>query len=288
MRTSLRIAITVVMVILASLAGTWVWQHYLYAPWTRDGRIHADIITLSADVAGRVQELAVNNNEPVHQGQTLFQIDDTRYQAALSQARAQVAHEKEQLRLAQHQYQRQKTRRQRSTDNPVELEKARIQAQLAAANLDVAKAEQHSARIDLERTRVKAPADGTVVNVNLQEGSTVKAGKPVLSLVKADSFYVTGYFEETKLPLIKVGQSARITLMHGNHILNGTVTSIGQAIASPAAAKDPRLLPQAQQTFSWVRLAQRIPVRIELEKVPETLTLAAGMTATIRLDDHDS
>ncbi len=287
MRQSFRILVTVVLVILALIAGNWVWNYYLYAPWTRDGKVRAEIITLSPDVSGWVHELNIEDNQSVSQGDPLFRIDDTRYQAALAKAEAQLLYQQEALRLAQHQYQRRQDLH-RSNNNSISkeaLDSAGIQAQLAKANVALAKAELDSANINLERTRIHAPADGTIVNLTLQQGNFVNQGSPVVSMVKAGSFYVTGYFEETKLPLVHVGQDASVILMNGSRTLQGKVTSVGQAIANANTQTDRQLLPQVQQTFNWVRLAQRIPVHIELESIPDDILLAAGMTATVRLHD---
>ena len=169
MRQSLRILVTVVLVILALIAGNWVWNYYLYAPWTRDGKVRAEIITLSPDVSGWVRELNIEDNQSVSRGDPLFSIDDTRYQAALAKADAQLLYQQEALRLAQHQYQR-RQELHRSSNNSISkeaLESASIQAQLAKANVALAKAERDSANINLERTRIHAPADGTIVNLTL-------------------------------------------------------------------------------------------------------------------------
>ncbi len=256
-------------------------------PWTRDGKVRAEIITLSPDVSGWVRELNIEDNQTVSHGDPLFSIDDTRYQAAQAKAEAQLLYQQEALRLAQHQYQRRQDLH-RSNNNSISkeaLESAGIQAQLAKANVALANAELDSANINLERTRIHAPADGTIVNLTLQEGNFVNQGNPVVSMVKAGSFYVTGYFEETKLPLVHLGQNASVILMNGSRTLQGKVTSVGQAIANANTQTDRQLLPQVQQTFNWVRLAQRIPVHIELESVPDDILLAAGMTATVRLHD---
>lgn len=287
MQQPLRILLTVALVILALLAGNWVWNYYLYAPWTRDGKVRAEIITLSPDVSGSVRELHIRDNQAVRKGDPLFRIDDTRYQAALARAKAQLLHEQESLRLAQHQYQRRQRLLASNSISREELDSAGIEAQLAAANVALAKAELASATINLERTRVEAPADGTIVNLTLQQGNFVSRGTPVVSMVKADSFYVTGYFEETKLALVDVGQRATVVLMNGTHKLHGRVTSVGRAIANANTQTNNLLLPQIQQSFNWVRLAQRIPVHIELESIPDDILLAAGMTATVRLHEHD-
>lgn len=282
----LRVGITLLVVAIAVVAGSWVWNHYLYSPWTRDGRIRADVITIAPDVSGWVTQLTVKNNQAVKQGDPLFTIDDTRYQAVFAQARAKVAEKHSALELARHMYQY----RQRLSDPQAiteeDLETYRIHMESAEAGHELATAELEMARIDLERTQVMAPADGTISNLHLRQGNYVNQGTTVLSEVKTDSFYVTGYFEETKLQMVRVGQPARITLMGGDRKLTGTVVSIARGIADINTSSNAQMLPQVQQAFNWVRLAQRIPVDIALDPVPEDIHLSAGMTVSIYLDSE--
>ncbi|MEE3321114.1 MAG: HlyD family secretion protein [Pseudomonadota bacterium] len=276
MSQPVRILVTVAVVVLAIIAGNWIWNYYLYAPWTRDGKVRAEIITLSPDVSGWVSELPVTDNQRVSRDTLLLRVDPQRYQAAITKARAQM--EVAQTRLAMAEL-------NRESSNGDARQQAALNVKLASADLDMAQAELRAAELDLERTEVRAPADGTVVNLTIQQGNFAQRGKPVLSMVKSGSFYVTGYFEETKLPLVHIGQRASVVLMNGAHTLQGKVTSVGQAIANANTRTDQQLLPQVQQTFNWVRLAQRIPVHIELDSIPDHILLAAGMTATVRLHD---
>lgn len=280
----LRVGITLLVVALAVVAGSWVWNHYLHSPWTRDGRIRADVITIAADVSGWVTQVSVNNNQAVKQGDPLFTIDDARYQAVLAEARARLAEKYSALELARHRYQR----RQEQSDQPSvideDLQTYRIALEAAKARHELARAELELARIDLERTQVVAPADGTINNLHLRQGNYVERGTAVLSQVKTDSFYVTGYFEETKLQLVQVGQTARMILMGGDRKLTGTVVSIARGVADINTSSNEQMLPQVQQAFNWVRLAQRIPVDIALDPVPEDIHLSAGMTVSINLD----
>ncbi|GGC59089.1 efflux RND transporter periplasmic adaptor subunit [Marinobacter halophilus] len=280
----LRVGITLLVVAIAVVAGSWVWNHYLYSPWTRDGRIRADVITIAPDVSGWVTQLSVKNNQAVKQGDLLFTIDDTRYQAVLAEARAKVAQSQSALELARHRYQSRQGLSDPQAINEEDLETYRFNMESARAGHELAKAELEVARIDLERTQVVAPADGTVSNLHLRQGNYVNKGTAVLSQVKADSFYVTGYFEETKIQLVQVGQTARMTLMGGDRKLTGTVVSIARGIADINTSSNPQMLPQVQQAFNWVRLAQRIPVDIALDPVPEDIHLSAGMTVSINLD----
>ncbi len=164
------------------------------------------------------------------------------------------------------------------------LEAYRIRAEAAKASYQLAQAELDTARIDMERTKVLAPESGIVNNPTLRRGNYVSRGAPVLSLIKSDSFYVTGYFEETKLQLVRVGQKARITLLSGGEKLSGEVVSIARGIADSNTSSDNQMLPQVEQAFNWVRLAQRIPVDITLDTLPDDVNISAGMTVSIYLE----
>ncbi|WP_221795343.1 efflux RND transporter periplasmic adaptor subunit [Oceanobacter mangrovi] len=283
MKNSIRIAITLVVVAAALLTGKWVWDHYLYSPWTRDGRIRADVITIAPDVSGWITQLSAANNQAVKKGDLLFAVDDQRYQAAVIEDKAAVEEARYALELAQHQYQRRQQLTSSKAISSEDLESYRIKTDSAQASLALAQAKLAADQINLTRTRVQAPADGTIINLNLNSGNYVAQGKAVLSMVKAGSFYVTGYFEETKIQRVREGQLATIYLMGYSKPLIGRVRTIGQGIANANTIADGQLLPQIQQTFNWVRLAQRIPVDIELESVPDGVHLSAGMTASIHL-----
>ncbi|MFM2484086.1 efflux RND transporter periplasmic adaptor subunit [Celerinatantimonas yamalensis] len=279
----LRISVTIVFVVIAIFAGRWVWRDYLYSPWTRDGRIRAQIITVAPDVSGWVTQLHITNDQKVKQNQLLFKVDDKRYLAAVAQNKASTEYQLYAWDLAKHKYQRRLDLTDKQAISAEDLETSRINTKLAKANYDLAKANLATAQLDLERTQIRAPEAGEVVNLNLQQGNYVSRGKSVLAIVKQHSFYVTGYFEETKLPLVHLGQQAKITLMSGGKPLLGKVTSIGRAIANTNTNGNNELLPQVQQTFNWVRLAQRIPVDIQLTSIPAGIHLSAGMTVSIQL-----
>ncbi|MBL1270883.1 MAG: HlyD family secretion protein [Oceanospirillales bacterium] len=279
-----RIGVTLLVVAAAVFAGTWVWDHYLYSPWTRDGRIRADVITIAPDVSGWVTGLSVKNNLAVDKGDPLFTIDETRYQAKFAESKARLAQERTGWDLAKHQYERRQRMADRQSISEESLEAYRIRAETAKASYQLAQAELETARIDMERTKVLAPESGIVNNLALRRGNYVSRGAPVLSLIKSDSFYVTGYFEETKLQLVRVGQKARITLLSGGEKLSGEVVSIARGIADSNTSSDNQMLPQVQQAFNWVRLAQRIPVDITLDTLPDDVNISAGMTVSIYLE----
>ncbi|MCK0745832.1 efflux RND transporter periplasmic adaptor subunit [Chromohalobacter nigrandesensis] len=285
MRTPLRMLITLVVVALAVAAGVWLWHYYLYTPWTRDGRVRADVVTIAPDVSGWVRQLPVSDTQHVEQGDTLFQIDQSRYQTAVNKAQAVVALNQAQLELKRHEENRRNNLSNQAISSE-DREVARIDTRVAKANLDEAQADLESAQLDLKRTVVESPADGHILNLRLTEGNYVSAGNPVMALVTADSYYVTGYFEETKMSRIEEGDTAKITLMNGDTELRGHVTGVGRGIADSNTSSNDQLLPQVEPTFNWVRLAQRIPVRITLDEIPDETLLSAGMTATIHIVDE--
>ncbi|MCM5704875.1 efflux RND transporter periplasmic adaptor subunit [Larsenimonas salina] len=287
MKKSLRIFITLAIVVLAVIAGIWLWQYYMYSPWTRDGRVRAHVVTVAPDVSGWVSELNVRDNASVSSGDVLFKINDTRYQAMVDQDEASVRHQKYAWEQAQHQFER-RSALSRNAISSEDLESARIQADIAKANYQQALAKLASDKIDLARATVTSPVSGSIINLQLREGNYVTQGKSVLSVVEQGSYYVTGYFEETKIPSIKVGDKARVHLMSGGATIMGHVASIGHGISNQNTTPDGQLLPQVQQTYTWVRLAQRIPVDIVFDDVPDNLHLSAGMTASIQVLQGDA
>ena len=279
----LRILFTLVVVIMAVFAGRWVWTDYMHTPWTRDGRVRADIVTVAADVSGWVTTLNVKDGQLVKKGQLLFSVDNKRYQAALEKSKANTEGALLAWELAKHKYNRRQPLNNQKAISEEGLELTRINRNIAKANYDLAKTEQALAQLNVDRTEIVAPVSGQVINLNLRQGNYIGQGISVFAIVKSDSFYVTGYFEETKVPLIYENQEAQIALLSGGKKLTGHVVSVGKAIANTNTQSNSQLLPQVQQTFNWVRLSQRIPVDIQLGTLPKDIQLSAGMTVTIHL-----
>ena len=279
----LRILFTLVVVIMAVFAGRWVWTDYMHTPWTRDGRVRADIVTVAADVSGWVTTLNVKDGQLVKKGQLLFSVDNKRYQAALEKSKANTEGALLAWELAKHKYNRRQPLNNQKAISEEGLELTRINKNIAKANYDLAKTEQALAQLNVDRTEIVAPVSGQVINLNLRQGNYIGQGVSVFAIVKSDSFYVTGYFEETKVPLIYENQEAQIALLSGGKKLTGHVVSVGKAIANTNTQSNSQLLPQVQQTFNWVRLSQRIPVDIQLGTLPKDIQLSAGMTVTIHL-----
>ncbi|APD50781.1 efflux RND transporter periplasmic adaptor subunit [Francisella hispaniensis] len=275
--------VSIAIVLLALFSLYAMWQYYLYSPWTRDGRIRAKIITIAPDVSGFVTKMYVSDNQKVKKGQLIFTIDDQRYAATLEGKEAELKHAMIEWHLAEKQYSRRIRLGRDDSISREELDDYAMQEKLRKADLEKAKAEAELAKINLDRTKVYAPADGTINNIDLRQGNYVVSSKPVMSLVKAGSFYVTGYFEETKLPHIKIDDKAKIILMSGGSPLYGHVISIGKAVADNNTDVNNQLLPKVQETYDWVRLSKRIPVDIALDKVPSNIELVSGMNATVTI-----
>jgi RND family efflux transporter MFP subunit len=278
--------VTALVVGLALLAAVWLWRHYMLSPWTRDARVRADVVTIAPDVSGWVVELKVRDNQQVKAGELLMSIDRERYEAALAKARAVAETRQQQLRLREHEAAR-RTRMGPQAISAELRENAQINAEIARAEYQETLAEVQLAELNLQRSEVRAPRDGQVTNLHLAQGNYVQAGQPVMALVADGSFYVQAYFEETKLPGIQVGAAARIHLMSSDEPLSGRVQSISRGITDRNAIADSQLLANVEPTFNWVRLAQRIPVRIELEQLPAELALSAGMTASVWVEEAD-
>ena len=281
-----RVVVTLAVVLLALLAGWWLWHFYMIAPWTRDARVRADVVTIAPDVSGWVVELKVRDNQQVQAGDLLMSIDRERYQAALEKARALAETRRQQLNLRQHEASRRVHLGPQAISAELR-ENAQINAEIARAEFQQAEAEVKLAELNLARSEVRAPRAGQITNLHLAQGNYVQAGQAVMALVADDSFYVQDYFEETKLPGIRVGAPAEVILMSGGEPLQGKVQSISRGITDRNAAADAQLLADVEPTFNWVRLAQRIPVRIELDELPKELLLSAGMTASVRVMEQE-
>ena len=277
-----RVALTCVAVAIAVVVGAQLWAYYMDAPWTRDGRVRADVVDVAPDVSGLVSEVSARDNQAVHKGDVVFRIDQARFTLAVQQAEAVAAARRATLQEAMRE-----AARYGSLSN-VEVsqqqqQKAQATSQEAAAAYQQALVDLDVARLNLQRSVVTAPVDGTISNFDLRPGDYVAAGHPVAALVDSGSFYVDGYFEETKLPSIQIGDPVQVHLMGEPVPLKGHVQSIAAGIVDRERSQGSNLLADVNPAFSWVRLAQRIPVRVALDDVPPQVRLIAGRTATVRV-----
>ncbi|HEX2942623.1 MAG TPA: efflux RND transporter periplasmic adaptor subunit, partial [Rhodopila sp.] len=241
---------------------TWqLWVYYMDEPWTRDGRVRADVVGVAPDVSGLVSEVLVHDNQPVRKGQVIFRIDRARFELALTQAQADVAGRKAALVEAI----REANRYHALNDLSVSQERqqqADAAQQQAAAAYQRAVADRDVAQLNLQRAEVTAPVNGIITNFDLEPGNYVTTGHAVTALVDTDSLRVEGYFEETKLHAIQVGAPAKVWLMGRRAVLRGHVESISAGIEDRERSASGNLLANVNPTFSWVRLAQRVPVRV--------------------------
>jgi RND family efflux transporter MFP subunit len=260
-----------------------MWRAYVAAPWTRDGTVRVYVVTLAPEVAGRIVELPVADNQFVRKGDLLMVIDPTNYEIAVRQAEAAV----DQANATAKSAQAQSERRRKQTTLSVSEEEQQVfasNAQSASAAYQLSLANLDQARANLKRTRILSPVDGYITNLLTQLGDYVNVGDKSISVVKANSFWVDGYFEETNLSTIREGDPATIKLMGYNQIVRGHVDSIARGINVANAQPDPSGLASVNPIFTWVRLAQRVPVRIHIDQVPDGVRLSAGMTATVQID----
>lgn len=271
---------TILVAAVAILAGWWLWNYYMQSPWTRDGKVRAEQVTITPQVSGRIVELNIKDNQLVKAGDILFTIDKTSFQIAELNARAQLAKAQSDLAKANNEA----NRRRHLSQNFIsaeELDTANLNVKAMQASVDAAQAMLKQAQWQLSQTDVRAPVSGWVTNLTTRAGDYADTGKPQFALVDSRSFYVVGYFEETKLRHIKEGAPAQITLYSDNRKLQGHVSSIGRAIYDQSVENDSSLIPDVKPNVPWVRLAQRVPVRFRLDSVPNNLTLVSGTTCSI-------
>jgi multidrug resistance efflux pump len=281
LRSLLRFGLTACALIAAVLGATALWRHYMISPWTRDGRVRVETVTIAPEVSGSLIELKVKDNQAVRKGDVLFVIDPSNYRIARDQAQATLDGQSHSQRIARIKADS-RARLSELSVSREDRESYESAANVASAVVEGARAQLERARIDLERTVVRSPVNGYVANLRLREGDYVASGQPALAIVDSDSFWVAGYFEETQLASVHPGDSARFTLMgYPDQVLTGRVDSVSRGIADQNAAGSMAELSNVNPVFTWVRLAQRIPVRIAIDSVPPEITLAAGMTATV-------
>jgi len=277
-----RYLITGVAVLLALVLGWALWWHYLRSPWTRDGRVRAEVVDIAAQISGKVVELDVVDNQTVKKGDVLFKIEAVDYQLALDQAEAAVKSRQFDLTIAQ----QDSERRQKLGAEAVSAEERnsyQSTAQVAEAAYQAAVATRDQAKVNLDRTVIRSPVNGYVTNLTLRIGDYATPGQTKLTLVDSDSFWIVGYFEETKLPRVHEGDFAHVRLMGWGPEIAGHVESISRAIADENDNANSNGLADVNPIFTWVRLAQRLPVRIKIDHVPDNVTIAAGQTCTIVL-----
>ncbi|HEX4139195.1 MAG TPA: HlyD family secretion protein [Candidatus Methylacidiphilales bacterium] len=273
-----------VLIVLAVLFGWVIWYHYQLAPWTRDGRVRVQVANVASEISGKIVDIKVRDNQHVKIGDPLFVIFQDDYRFALQQAEAQVEEANADMEIQK----LDAARREKLGSSIVSAEDIQTYSSTAVrarAAYTAAVAARDLAKLNLDRTVIYSPVNGYVTNLQMRIGDYAHPGETKLSIVDEDSFWVSAYFEETKIPRIHMGDTARIKLMGVGPELEGRVNSISRGIADRNTSGGSQSLPDVDPIFTWVRLAQRIPVRIEIVHVPDGVVLAAGQTCTVVVKD---
>jgi RND family efflux transporter MFP subunit len=275
--------ITLATTAFAIVLGWAMWDAYMAAPWTRDGTVRTYVVTMAPEVAGRIVELSAADNQFVRKGDLLLVIDPTNYKIALQLADAAT----DEAQATAQNAQREAERRRKLNDLAVTAEEQQTydaNAVAAKAQYQQAVANRDQAKVNLERTQIRSPVNGWVTNLLAQLGDYATVGRNVISVVDADSFWVDAYFEETQLAFMHEGDPAKIKLMSYRQIVRGKVGSVARGINVSNAQPDQQGLATVNPIFTWVRLAQRVPVHIKIDQAPDGVRLVAGMTATVQVD----
>lgn len=276
-----RYALTLSAVAVATLMAFIFWKQNTQTPWTRDGRVRADVVQIAPDVSGPVSRVTVRDNQWVNRGDVLYAIDPHWLKLAVLSAQADVEAKRHEMLM------RQDAARRRALIKGVisseDIQQTTSAASIAAANYQGALTALELAQLNLTHATVRSPVDGYVTHLRLRPGDYATAGETKVAIVDAHSFWVVGYFEETKLRHIRVGKTAQISLMGFDPLITGHVESIGRGIGDSNDETGGLGLPDVNPTFSWVRLAQRVPVRIQLDTLPAGIELVAGLSASVSI-----
>ncbi len=275
------------LVVVAVACGWAAWNAYVAPPWTRDGTVRAYVVTMAPEISGRITKLAVTDNQFVHKGDLLIEIESTDYAIAVDNAQANLDQARE---TAANKQAEAKRRLQLTTLTTSEEERQTYLTSARTAEFAVAQAlaTLAQAKVNLERTRIVSPVNGYVTNLQAREGDYAVTGQRDISLVDADSFWVDGYFEETSLHAIHDGDAAHVHLMGWHDVIDGHVSGVARGIVVANATADASGLASVNPVFTWIRLAQRIPVHIAIDSVPAGLRLVAGQTASVEIVKHDA
>jgi RND family efflux transporter MFP subunit len=262
------------------------FEEYIRNPWTRNGQVRGHVIQVSPRVSGMVLHIAVADNQFVRRGDLLFTIDTEPFEIAIAQAEANLNRQQINSKGRKIEYQRLNEIYQKDAGAISEKDLIRRETSYneSLSNIDAATEQLRGAKLNYTYTEVYASVDGYVSNVDFQIGTQAVANKPILALVDSSSFWVFGYFRESQIGEITLGDKARVTLMaYPDSPLEGHVESLGWGIAPSDGTVGYNLLPSIKPVFQWIRLAQRIPVRVELGELPEGVELRFGLTASVMI-----
>jgi RND family efflux transporter MFP subunit len=286
MKYIIQLIVSVTLFVAAAYFGYNKYQDYFANPWTRDGQVRAQVIQISPRVSGTITAIHIIDNQFVTKGTLLFEIDEEPFEIKIAQTKAELNREKVNLRGNKIEYERVKkiSAKDKGAVSQKDLIRHEINYLKSLAKIDSLQEKLNSAKLNLSFTKVYASVDGYVSNINFQIGSQAVANKPILALVDSNSFWVFGFFRETMLENIEIGDTVEVTLMaYKDKPIKGVVESIGWGIAHADGNPGANLLPSIKPVFPWIRLAQRIPVRVKLDKLPENVQLRFGLTASVKI-----
>jgi multidrug resistance efflux pump len=276
----LRYVATGALVVAALIAARHGWRIYMTSPWTRNGMVRVQVANVAPQISGQIVDVRTHDTQHVYKGDVLYVIEKFDFAVALDNAKATILTREADLAVKK----AQNARRAALTTLSTSIEEKQVfdgNAKMAEAALASAKAAFSQAEINLQRTEVRSPVDGYVTNLLMRVGDFARAGTPNLSVIDEHSHWIDAYFEETKLANIHVGDPVEVTLLGFQAPIKGRIESITGGISAANAASSTQGLPNVDPIFTWVRLAQRIPVRISIEQVPPDVPLVAGMTCSV-------
>ncbi|AOX17152.1 efflux RND transporter periplasmic adaptor subunit [Kozakia baliensis] len=278
----IRLLITFTILAAAAIVIIILWDYYTASPWTRNGQVRAQVANIAPRISGQILDVRVHDNQFVHKNDVLYVIDPFDFKVRVDVATANVAERKADLDFKISQFERRRLIPGVAVSGE-EKQQFEAAAAQARAQYEAAIADLRQARINLERTEVRSSIDGYVTNLIMQPGDYATAGHVNIQIIDAHSYWIDGYFEETKIHELKIGDAVRMDLMGAHSAMFGHVESITRGIASNNAATSTQGLPTVDPVYTWVRLAQRIPVRVHIDMIPKDLQLSAGMTATVTI-----
>ncbi|AOX19605.1 efflux RND transporter periplasmic adaptor subunit [Kozakia baliensis] len=278
----IRLLITFTILAAAAIVIIILWDYYTASPWTRNGQVRAQVANIAPRISGQILDVRVHDNQFVHKDDVLYVIDPFDFKVRVDVATANVAERKADLDFKISQFERRRLIPGVAVSGE-EKQQFEAAAAQARAQYEAAIADLRQARINLERTEVRSSIDGYVTNLIMQPGDYATAGRVNIQIIDAHSYWIDGYFEETKIHELKIGDAVRMDLMGAHSAMFGHVESITRGIASNNAATSTQGLPTVDPVYTWVRLAQRIPVRVHIDMIPKDLQLSAGMTATVTI-----
>ncbi|SFZ98234.1 Membrane fusion component of tripartite multidrug resistance system [hydrothermal vent metagenome] len=289
MKKIIKLSLTFAIFAIAAFFAYGKYVKYTNNPWTRDGQVRTQVIQVTPRVNGMVTKIHVKDNQKVKKGDLLFEIDPSQYQVKLKLATARLQRTIESAKGKKIEFDRVKNiyTKDKGAVSQKDLVRNETNYYTSLADIESSEEQVNTAKLNLSYTKVFAEVDGYVSNINFQIGSQATANKPILALVDENSYWVFGFFREDAIPNVKIGDEAKVTLLaYPNTPLSGKVESIAWGIAHSDGNPGNNLLPSVKPVFQWIRLAQRIPVRIKLDKLPENVKLRFGLTASVMILKH--